>query len=434
LGLADGQPTSCLEQENAVLIQKTIQRFSNTYREYPRAFWLMVVATFIDHIGGFLLFPFFALYLTARFGVSMASVGVLFALFSVSGLVGSGLGGGLADHFGRKRMIILGLILSSLSALTMGLVGSFQAFFALAVTVGLLSDIAGPAQQAMVADLLPEEKRADGYGMIRVAFNVSAVIGPAIGGLLAAHSYLLLFIADAVISLLTAAFVAFMLPETKPAAHAGENTASFGRTLAGYAQVFRHSAFMLFLGAMMLLSVTYINMNTTLGVFLRNVHGTSTAGYGMLLSLNAVLVVILQFPITRRIQRFPPMLMLALGALLYALGFGMFGFVAVYGLFVLAMVIITIGEMIVAPVAQALVAGFAPEDMRGRYMAVSGLSWALPSAIGPYLAGLLLDGPRPQLLWYAAGLFAVLSGLGFVGLHGTRREPIEQPHALPESM
>ena len=72
-------------------------------------------------------------------------------------------------------------------------------------------------------------------------------------------------------------------------------------------------------------------------------------------------------------------------------------------MFIVAMVIITIGEMIVSPVAQALVAGFAPEDMRGRYMAVSGFSWGIPFAVGPYFAGLIIDGPNPHYLWYVAG-------------------------------
>jgi MFS family permease len=91
----------------------------------------------------------------------------------------------------------------------------------------------------------------------------------------------------------------------------------------------------------------------------------------------------------------------------------------------LAMIIITIGEMIVAPVAQALVASFAPEDMRGRYMAVSGFSWGIPFAVGPYLAGLILDGPRPDLLWYVAGLIGILSTLGFLALHRARGEQPE---------
>lgn len=390
--------------------------------EYPRPFWMLTFATFVDHIGAFLLFPFFALYLTSRFGVSMAEVGVLFAVYSIASIAGSALGGGLADHFGRKRIIIFGMVFSALSALAMGLVNDFRAFFLLAVTVGALSDLAGPAHQAMVADLLPEPKRADGYGIIRVAFNLSAVIGPAIGGLLAAKSYLYLFVADAVISLATAVFVALVLPETKPEVEAHQERHGLGHTLAGYGRVFRDAAFMFFLIAYILQVFAYANMNSTLGVFLRDVRGIPIQTYGLLLSLNAVLVVIFQFPVTRRIQAFRPMLMLAAGTMLYAIGFGMFGFAAAVWLLVLATVLITFGEIIIAPVAQAVVAAFAPEDMRGRYMAVAGLAWGIPFAVGPYLAGLILDGPRPEVLWYAAAMVAVLSAAVFLAIEQAERK------------
>ena len=90
-------------------------------------------------------------------------------------------------------------------------------------------------------------------------------------------------------------------------------------------------------------------------------------------------------------------------------------------MFVLAMVIITIGEMVVSPVSQALVASFAPEEMRGRYMAVSGFSWGIPFAVGPYLAGLIMDGPKPYMLWYAAGFVGMLSTLCFLALYRVRQ-------------
>jgi MFS family permease len=95
----------------------------------------------------------------------------------------------------------------------------------------------------------------------------------------------------------------------------------------------------------------------------------------------------------------------------------MYGFISTFILFLLAMVVITIGEMIVAPVGQALVAKFAPEEMRGRYMAVFGYSWGISFAIGPYLAGLVLDNFDPRMLWYAAGIVGALAVTGFLGLH-----------------
>ena len=398
-------------------LSQAFKRSRAIINEYPRPFRTLVVVTFIDHLGGALLFPFFALYITSKFDVGMTQVGVLFAAFSFSSFIGSTIGGALTDRIGRRSMLIFSLISTSLSAIAMGLVESLDSFFFLALLVGIFTDTGGPARQAMVADLLPEGQHAQGFGIIRVAFNVSATIGPAIGGFLASRSYLLLFLADAVISLISAFIVWRSLPETKPERTPGEVQESMGVTFKGYFRVFRDSPFMVFLLASILMGLVYMNFGTTLGVYLRDVHNIPESGYGFILSLNAVLVVLLQFWVTRRIEKYPPMLMMAIGTLLYAVGFAMYGFVSIYILFLVAIVVITIGEMLVAPVSQAIVARFAPQEMRGRYMAVFGFSFGIPFAIGPLMAGLVLDNLDPRILWWSSGLVGLLAVAIFLRLH-----------------
>jgi MFS family permease len=179
-----------------------------------------------------------------------------------------------------------------------------------------------------------------------------------------------------------------------------------------------------------LLGLVYMQMYSTLSVFLRDVHGYPEWGYGYILSMNAAMVVLLQFWFTRRISDKPPLLVIALGAVFYLVGFTMYGFVSTYLLFAFAMVIITIGEMIIAPVGQALVAKFSPRDMRGRYMALAGFSlFAIPSSIGPLLAGLIMDNGDPNWVWYACGILATFSVAGYLWLHvraGGRLDVIEE--------
>ena len=110
---------------------------------------------------------------------------------------------------------------------------------------------------------------------------------------------------------------------------------------------------------------------------------------------------------------------------MYAVGFAVYGFVSSYSLFLLAMVIITVGEMLVAPVSQAVTAALAPEHMRGRYMAIFGFSFGIPFAIGPFLAGLILDNLNPRLLWYAAGLVGALATGVFLALLRRAGQPKE---------
>jgi MFS family permease len=392
-------------------------RATQTFHSYPRTFWILVLVIMIDRLGGSLIYPFFALYLTGRFEVGMSQVGLLFAVFSVASFAGSIIGGALTDRLGRRWMIITSLIATSLSAVAFGLVSSVGIFFVIAMVTGLFTEAGGPAYNAVVADVLPEEKRAEGFALIRVAFNISAAIGPLIGGLLASRSYLGLFIADAGISLVAAGIVFALIPETKPVPAPGEQAETTRESFSGYRRVLRDSSFMLFIGVCMLAWLTYTNMFTTLGVYLRDQHGTPESAYGVILALNAAMVVLLQFWTTRRAERYPPMLMMALGTILYGIGFGMYGIVSSLAAFLFAMVIVTFGEMITVPISNATVVNMAPTDMRGRYSAVFGISWGIPFAVGPYLAGLLMDNYNPDWLWYACAVIAAVAAVGFAYLN-----------------
>ena len=393
-----------------------IKRVRKVYYEYPGQFWVLILGTFIDRLGGALMFPFFTLYITRKFDVGMTEVGVVFGLFSIASVAGSSFGGAMTDHLGRKGMLIFGLIASAMSSLLMGLVESIELFFATVLVVGVFAHSGSPAQQAMVADLLPEKQRAQGFGILRVVANLAVAIGPAIGGLLAARSYLLLFVCDAVTSIVTAGVVALAITETKPARREGEQQQTMAQTFGGYWNVLRDAAFALFLLGCMLRSLVSMQMPTTLPVYLQDVHGVSEQGFGYILSLNAAMVVFLQLPITRWIKGYRPLIIMAVGMVLYAIGFGLYGFVSVYALFLVAIATLTVGEMVIAPTSQALASRFAPEDMRGRYMAVYGFSWAVPTAFGPLLAGLIMDNSNPRLVWYATGLVGLMAAGLFVWL------------------
>jgi MFS family permease len=400
-----------------------MHRVRGTFNAFPRQFWILVGAAFIDRLGGALLFPFFTLYITQKFDVGMTEVGTLFALFSLSGVVGSIMGGALADRLGRKGMLLFGLVMSALTSLLMGFVDTLALFFVVTVVVGLLANAGGPAQQAMVADLLPAEKRAEGFGILRVVANLSFTIGPMIGGLLATQSYLLLFIADATTSLITAVIVVFTIQETLPTSEFIEEE-TVAQTLGGYSVALRDMAFVAFLGASILMVMVYMQLNTTLAVYLRDVHGVNERGFGYLLSLNAAMVVLFQFPITRWVGRFRPLMVMAAGTLLYAFGFALYGFVTTYLFFLVAIAIVTLGEMMVSPVGQSIVARMAPDAMRGRYMAAYGFSWVIPTAFGPLLAGLVMDNADPRWVWYGAGVTGVAAALGFYLLElRARRSP-----------
>jgi MFS family permease len=387
------------------------------YNEFPSRFWTVVGVMFIDRVGGTMLFPFFMLYITQKFDVGVAQAGTILGFFSLFGMLGSMIGGALTDKIGRRSLILFGLVFSALSTLLLGFANAFWMLYPLAVLTGLLSDISHPAHQAMIADILPEKQRAEGFGILRVVANISWIIGPTIGGLIANQSYLYLFIIDAVISCFVAGLFYLFIPETKPSGTAESESQSVLQTFVGYRVVLKDLAYVAFILAGMLMLMAYQQMYSTLSVFLRDNHGVDPQGYGFLMSTSAITVILFQFWVTRRIKRRPPFLMMALGTVFYMIGFGLFGFVGAYWLFALNIVIVTIGEMIIMPTSQALAANFAPEDMRGRYMAVFGLTWGFPAIFGPGLAGLILDNMNPNLLWYIAGGLCAIAAFAYYSLH-----------------
>lgn len=207
--------------------------------------------------------------------------------------------------------------------------------------------------------------------------------------------------------------------ETKPQSVDSEaaKEETLQQSLQGYRLVLKDKLFVAFIFVSILSTLMYFNMNSSLSVFLVNHRGLSSEKFGFILSLNAGMVVVLQMLFTRLTAKWKPMLAIAFGNLLYVIGFSMYGFVHSYAMYLLAMVIITMGEIIYAPKEQSLVANFAPQHMRARYMAMRSFAWIIPVAIGSLGAGLIMDNLEPSLVWYAAGFVGLLSVLGFLILH-----------------
>lgn len=404
-----------------------IANIRSTYKKFNKNFWILVGASFIDSVGGMLIFPFLTLYMTQKFDIGMTEVGTMFLIWGLgSGLLGNSLGGAITDKFGRKKSIIFGLIASATSALAIVFINDLMVFYVVVGVIGIFEDIAGPARQAMIADLVPKDMLTDAFGVMRIAFNLAATIGPAIGGLMAAKSFTMLFIIDFFISLAVAGFVALFLPETKQKLQEHEKEETLSETFQGYRKVFKDKLFITFIVVVMLETLMYFNMNSTLSVYLVNFHGISTTQFGYILSMNAIMVVLLQVLFSRMVANWKPMLTMALGNILYVIGFSMYGYIDSYGMFLVAMVIITIGEMIIAPVGQSLVAHFAPEDMRGRYMAVNALAWVLPVSVGPLGAGFIMDNFDPRILWFVAGGIGLIDVIGFLLLHVKAGDKFEE--------
>jgi len=393
-----------------------INSLKKTYLEYPRPFWVLMLGMFIDQLGANFIYPFFALFVTARFGVGLAEVGLMLGIMTGGNIIGGFISGILADRYGRKIMLLFGLLVSGLFSIAIIFITKFEMLFVAASVVGLLGGLGGPASQAMLADLLPEEKRASGFGVLRVVFNLTVAIGPLIGGFASDYSFNLLFIGDAITSAITFFIVLKYIKETKPESP-HENMKEAPVRSKGYLAVLKDKNYIMLLVVIMLSFAVLMQMLSTLSVYMRDVHSFPNRYYGYILSMNAIMVVLLQFWISRKAEKVPPLIAMGIGSFFTTIGYALFGFVKGILMFALAMGILTIGEMIIDPMSQTLAATFAPQDMRARYMALLSFSITLSNLFTPYLAGLLIDTYDPNWIWYACGIIGMITIAGYAYLH-----------------
>ena len=407
------------------------ERIQGVYHEYPPPFWVLMTGTFIDRLGTNLIMPFLAIYVVGRFDAKITQVGLIFTIFAVCSGVGNFLAGALADKFGRRLTLILGLVGAATARIALGLADNFTGLFVAAGFAGLFGAIGWPAQLAMTADLLGPEKRANGFGIQRVVINSTFALGPLAGGFFGPRiGYLPLFVLDALTSYFVAWIIFAKLPETQPTRVGVTPAENFTQTLAGYHRVLRDGTFVTFILITILTVTAYMQMSTTLSVYLVKFRHMSESFFGMLVMLNALMVVFLQIGISRWASKQPSLLMMIGGTAFYLVGFGSYGLSPSVPLFIAAMILITLGEMLVIPTSQALTALLAPPDMRARYVAAERLNWIVAQSLGPLAAAAIMDHFDPRWVWYGCSIVCAISILGFYGLHIHSRERLNEKQKL----
>jgi MFS family permease len=380
---------------------------------------VLFVGTLINAVGFSFVFPFLTLYLTGQLGLTLTTVGGLIALNSAAGVASQTIGGSLADRLGRKVVMVLSMLVSSLIIAGLGFVHTLPVIASLVIANGLINPLFQPASQAMIADLVGPGRRAEAYGLLRVANNLGVVIGPSVGGFIATRSYLALFLTAATSGLIYFVILALFTRETKPALTEPQ-TAHVVVQDEGYRQVVRDRALLVFCTAMALTVVVYSQTWTIFPVYLKSQYGIPENRYGFLMALNAAMVVTMQFAVTRVTSRFPRAEMMALGAFLYAVGVGTIGWSGTYWQFALNIVILTLGEMVLIPTGAAFVADLAPPHLRGRYMGAQGLATGVGFGIGPLLGGALADQLGASRAWPVLLVLGLISTAGFLGLRRAR--------------
>jgi MFS family permease len=387
----------------------------------PRTYWVLWVGTFVNRLGSFVA-PFLALYLTRDRGFSVEQTGLIVGLNGVGAVLAAPLGGMLADRVGRRLTLAGGLWLGSGAMLLVGFSQTPQGIAAAAFLLGILGDLYRPAVSAAVADVVPAKDRARAYGMLYWVINLGFAIALPLAGLLAGLGYRLLFVADAVTTFTYGCCVWALVPETRPAeartAHAGRSP------LGALLSPFRDGVYLAFCLPVFALALLFHQSSMSLPVTLTQ-QGLTPAQYGLVMSVNGVLIVALQPFVVRGVGRVRRSTALAVAGVLTGVGFGLHALPATVPLAMAAVAVWTLGEIVQSPVAPSVVADLAPAELRGSYQGAYHMMWGLAFSAAPALGGAMLGHVGSTALWVGCAFVGLAAALWHLTIAGARRRRVE---------
>jgi MFS family permease len=392
-----------------------LDRFNRARKEYPGQFFLLFVGMLISTIGSSMIWPFIMIYVSKKLTLPLTQIASLMTMNAIMGLIFSFIAGPITDRLGRKWVMVVSLLGTGLTYLYMSAAGTFLEFAVTQCFMGALSPLYRVGADAMMADLIPAEKRPDAYSLMRMSNNAGVSIGPAIGGIIATQSYTVAFYLAAAGMIFYSILLAVRAKETLPASAAvsQKGTSLFN----GYGRIFKDREFIGFVSAFTLTSMLASLVWILLPVYANTNYHVPESQYGFIPTTNAIMVVAFQFLVSLVTQKFRPLPVMMVGTAFYAIATAAVVLFAGFWGFWACMVVMTIGELILIPTASTFTANIAPTDKRGRYMSIFGLTWSIAFGMAPILGGFLNDQFNPHAIWYGGAVIGAASILAFLYLH-----------------
>jgi predicted MFS family arabinose efflux permease len=369
----------------------------------------VLAVNFATSMGGSTVWSFVGLWAIKHLHASQPAVGVAFLISATVGVLAGYVGGHLSDHVGRRPLILVSwacqvaLMLGFLAAGGRELVG-----LGLMCLGGLVFQIGSASSQALIADLVPPERHEQAYAAVRVAANLGITLGPPTGALfLFLGSWAVLFAGAA--ALFAGGFVLALrflprygdyAPEEPPTRH------SFG-------VIVRDRPFLLFLVSSALAWIVYVSFEVVLPISLVQAHGLAPPAWGALVIVNPIVVTLFQLRLIRLVQRVPAAVKLAVALPLMGFPFVLLRVVDAVPAVAVMILVFVVGEMLWVPTSQTIVAGLAPEDVRGAYMGAFGSMAGIGFALGPFLGLQIRAAYGDAAVWAAiASLSVVAAAIG----------------------
>lgn len=391
--------------------------FLKSYTKLPRNVYILFLANVINSAGSF-VYPFLAMFLTLKLGYSEYFAGILLTIVITSESIGKLVGGKLADWVGRKIVIVVLSLIGAAIYVIIALLDKTILVPVLIIIAGFIKSGASPAINALTIDVTTKKNRNDAFSLLYLGHNIGFAVGPLTAGFLFINHINLIFLIDAITTILAIIPIVIFIKETlydKTGIYlTKDNIAINEQPESGHViKIFLKKPLLYgFALISIIFSFIYVQSTFSLPLYLEKVFlDKGPKFYGSLMTINAVVVILMTLILISALKKLNPIINISLSGLLFAVGFGMLYFTQFYVLFIISTIVWTFGEIINSISSNVLIANYSPVTHRGRFNAIIYFISGVGFAIGPLFAGLFIRYLGVQNIWpfmFGLSIFASL--------------------------
>lgn len=376
-----------------------------TFKAYHPIVWTLLAGTVFARGASFAAMPFLALYLSKTADISPLLIGITIGIGPLTGTLGGFVGGHLSDRYGRKAVMLITIFVWTFVFIGFAFATHVIVFMVLNAINGLCRSFFEPTSQALMSDVTEKDKRLKVFAMRYTAINIGAAVGPLLGAYLGMITANVTFIITGLAYLAYGTVLLLLMNKYKI------RNINQGKTIVTFMEAFRvigrDVSLRYFLIGGILVNIGYSQIESSLPQHLGIIILDGVLLYSVLLSANAVIVVVLQIPLSRWAEKWKIMHVMMLGSLFFTAGFIGFALSNGWVGFIISMLIVTVGEIFLFPSGSVFIDRIAPEELRGTYFGAAQFRSVGHSA-GPMVGGWLLSHYNGHILFLIIG--AVVAG------------------------
>lgn len=401
---------------------KLLKKLIYPYKGLPKEIYVIFVSRIINSMGTF-VFPLLSLILTQKIGFTKVQAGSFATLLAISMVPSMLLGGKLVDSFGRKKIIFIFQGLGAMCYFSCGFIRPSMTMAIVIVIASSLYGMAAPAFDAVSADLTTPQNRKSAFSLLYMGHNMGFAVAPVIGGLLYKNHLPLIFIGDAITTILSLTLFTVFIKETMnkqiKEKSSSENKGNLEHSEEGSAirVLLKRPILLYFALIMFIYQFAYSQWGFTLPLQMGDIFGSDGARlYGLLAGFNGIIVIIFTPIVTSIIRKIKPMRAIAYGGFLYAIAFGMLAFINSLYFYFVSIFILTIGEIVIAINNGTFVANHTPASHRGRINSILPIITGAGYAIGPAIMGGVMQVYGHAITWMIIAILVMIGGILMVAL------------------